>query len=478
MPAEKLTDCATLYKAKTELESNPMPRFLNESQIAALQTAVTNRLTLIQGPPGTGKTTTAVQIVSFLIQLGIIDLPMLVTADSNTAVDNLVKGLAKEGIKVLRIGRPESIRDDVKQYALEGQWSELKKAEVVCATCIGSGGDILERYRFHSVLIDECTQAAETACLVPICRGAQHLILIGDQCQLPPTVVSEFCQTEGLGNSLFSRLCQQGVRPTLLDTQYRMHPHICEFPSAAFYNGRLRTGISHVTRPPPTSFAWPTRSLPVCFINVERGEEKREGASYTNHQEAEKTFWALSQLMKDGQLGPDDLGVVTPYSGQVNYIRKLLREKQGFADLGKTIETGSVDGFQGREKDVIVFCAVRANDQGKVGFLSDWRRLNVMLTRAKRGLIVIGHRRTLQEDSLWKHWLTWAQARGCVLNETAKGTWIAKYLVDDEKWVMKSLEKLEEENRQDGGKASDLASQDNSKDDTWETLDNWEDIEC
>ncbi|CAE8646540.1 unnamed protein product, partial [Polarella glacialis] len=159
----------------------------NASQLEALTLACTLRLTLIQGPPGTGKTTTAVQIVAALVQYGLVDLPMLVTADSNTAVDNLVKGIGKRGLSVVRVGRPESIREDVKQYALDGQWKLLKKAEVVCATCIGASGTTLDKIRFATVLIDECTQAAESAALVPMARGCQQAILIGDQCQLPPT---------------------------------------------------------------------------------------------------------------------------------------------------------------------------------------------------------------------------------------------------------------------------------------------------
>merc|ERR1719375_1293591 len=142
-----------------EIFSAEVPRYLNESQAEAVKKAATQRICLIQGPPGTGKTTTAIEIVTFLLMNDLAACPILVTADSNTAVDNLTKGLALKGIKVVRIGRPESIRDDCKQYALEGQWSELKKAEVVCATCIGSGSDMLEKYRFNTVLVDECTQA-------------------------------------------------------------------------------------------------------------------------------------------------------------------------------------------------------------------------------------------------------------------------------------------------------------------------------
>jgi len=404
---------------------------LNQSQYEALVTACSRRITLIQGPPGTGKTTTAVQIVSALVEYELVDKPMLVTADSNTAVDNLVKGIGKRGLQVVRVGRPDSIREDVKMYALDGRWKELKKAEVVCATCIGASGTTLDKARFGTVLIDECTQAAESAALVPLARGCQQAILIGDQCQLPPTVLSDVAESQNLGESLFARLVTQGVRPVLLDTQYRMHPLIAEFASAAFYNGLLQNGISHIYRKPPESFPWPQRQMPVAFINLDRAEERREGSSYVNQVEAEKTLWALNEVCKNDSLQPEDVGLVTPYKGQVNLIKKLIRERPSMAKFRTGLEIESVDGFQGQEKEVIIFCSVRNNREGKVGFLSDWRRLNVMLTRAKRGCIVIGSKHTLNCDPLWQEWLKWATARGAICGETAKGTWLPKYLVDD-----------------------------------------------
>jgi len=447
----------------------------NASQLEALTLACTLRLTLIQGPPGTGKTTTAVQIVAALVQYGLVDLPMLVTADSNTAVDNLVKGIGKRGLSVVRVGRPESIREDVKQYALDGQWKLLKKAEVVCATCIGASGTTLDKIRFATVLIDECTQAAESAALVPMARGCQQAILIGDQCQLPPTVLSDVAETENLGESLFTRLVTQGVRPVLLDTQYRMHPLIAEFASAAFYNGRLQNGVSHIHRKPPDGFPWPQRQMPVAFVNLEKGEEKREGSSYINPAEAEKTLWSLLEVCKNDTLGPDDVGIVTPYKGQVNFIKKLIRERPGLARFRTGLEVESVDGFQGQEKEVIIFCAVRNNREGKVGFLSDWRRLNVMLTRARRGVIVIGSRSTLVQDPLWKEWLLWATARGAICGEGAKGTWVPKYLVDDRDgvWTMKSMD----DGKGFGGSSAQMTAGKPSIDTgPTEVMDSWEDI--
>eukprot|EP00931_Biecheleriopsis_adriatica_P016607 TRINITY_DN1218_c0_g1_i1.p1 TRINITY_DN1218_c0_g1~~TRINITY_DN1218_c0_g1_i1.p1 ORF type:complete len:1123 (+),score=295.67 TRINITY_DN1218_c0_g1_i1:41-3370(+) len=451
---------------------------LNKSQIEALTLSATRRLTLIQGPPGTGKTTTAVQIVSAMVQYGLVDLPVLVTADSNTAVDNLVKGIAKTGVTLVRVGRPEAIREDVKQYALDGRWKDLKKAEVVCATCIGASGTTLDKVRFPTVLVDECTQAAETAAMVPIARGCQQAILIGDQCQLPPTVLSDVAETENLGESLFTRLVTQGVRPCLLDTQYRMHPLVAEFASAAFYNGRLQNGVSHIHRQPPAGFPWPQRHMPVAFINLEKCEEKREGhgSSYINTAEAEKTMWALLEVCKGGKIGPEDVGIVTPYKGQVRLLKKLINERPGLQKFRSGLEVESVDRFQGQEKEVIIFCAVRNNREGKVGFLCDWRRLNVMLTRARIGLIVIGSKSTLMSDPLWHEWLIWASARGAICGESAKGSWTPKYLVDDRDGIWTIKQNVIEEVTS-GTVPKVVAPGEKVEVKEEELLDSWEDME-
>lgn len=456
----------------TEESKAAYASLLNVSQIEALLLAQTRRLTLIQGPPGTGKTTTAVQIVAAMVMYNLVDLPILVTADSNTAVDNLVKGIAKQGVNVVRVGRPEAIREDVKQFALDGRWKDMKKAEVVCATCIGCSGTALDKTRFPTVIVDECTQASETAALVPIGRGCQQAILIGDQCQLPPTVLSDVAETENLGESLFTRLVTQGVRPCLLDTQYRMHPLIAEFASAAFYNGRLKNGISHIYRKPPEGFAWPQRQMPVAFINLEKGEEKRDGSSYTNPIEAEKTMWALLEVTKNGKIGPEDVGIVTPYKGQVRLLKSLINQRPGLAKFRTGLEVESVDRFQGQEKEVIIFCAVRNNREGKVGFLCDWRRLNVMLTRARIGLIVIGSKSTLMSDPLWHEWLVWAMARGAVCGESAKGTWVPRYMVDDRDGIWTVKQEFMEGAKEPTKEAAKPTIQEPE-----EILDSWEDME-
>jgi len=283
------------------------------------------------------------------------------------------------------------------------------------------------------VLIDECTQATETSVLVPVSRGCQQLILVGDHCQLPPTVISDVAMEKGLAVSLFSRLADQKVQPVLLNTQYRMHPLIAEFPSDSFYKGRLKTGVSIRDRQAPIGFPWPQVGTPVAFMDS-KGPEQSQGHSYTNAKEIETAIWAINQLLSrnDPLLpgGPEDIGIICPYSSQSRLIKRTLRRPK-YKGMGlNRIEVSTVDGFQGREKEVIIFTAVRSNDTGKVGFLDKWRRMNVMMTRPRRGLIIIGNRATLRCDRRWGKWLQWAASAGVILNERAAGRYVPTFLGD------------------------------------------------
>jgi hypothetical protein len=421
---------------------------LNSSQLSAVSVAATRRLSLIQGPPGTGKTTTAVELLVFLLDHKIVPTPILVSGHTNAAVDNILIGLAKKGRRVVRIGDHNKVRVDCKPFVLgEECAAEPRLAEVICATCSGSGSAVFqkENIKCHTVLIDEGSQATESSCLIPLCHAAQHLVIVGDQCQLEPFVKSDVAKSDNLGTSLFNRLCQQGIVPTMLNVQYRMHPSICEFPSAAFYNGQLLAGVGHSDRKPTSYWQWPSRRNPVCFIDAKDGvEEASDGKmEKKNLHEVSLVLSVLKELLRDAEMrsicedGTYPVGIVTPYAAQKQTIVEELA-RAGFLDANgqHLIETNSVDGFQGREKEVIIFSAVRANDEGSVGFLHDWRRINVMLTRAKRGLIIIGNRDTLQTDFYWSNWLKWAAMRGCIMGESAHGNWTAKCLVEDE-WIMR-----------------------------------------
>ena len=291
----------------------------------------------------------------------------------------------------------------------------LDDAEVVCATTVGSGHRILGARRFPIVLVDEATQASEPSSLVPIVRGCRHLVLVGDQCQLPPTVISDRAAEGGLGRSLFERLIDLGLPTHMLTTQYRMHPSIREFPGARFYEGRLEDGCAREERPPPAGFLWPDWDRPVAFVPVDGEEElDAERASKANRDQAAATFGIVKDLLLAGDLEGSDVGVVTPYTAQVRLLTDLFDEGGGLGEGGRFhgLEVRSVDGYQGREKEVIVFCTVRSNPKGEIGFLADRRRLNVAITRARRGLVMVGHPQTLRRDGTWRAWLDWAEELG------------------------------------------------------------------
>lgn len=449
------------------LRVEPLDVALNPSQAEAMKAAMSRRLTIIQGPPGTGKTHTAVATLAQLAREG--RGPILATAESNVAVDNLLEGLLDHGIRAIRIGRPVKVRETLRTATLDAQLEDhpkqdeiaiirdemdevhralpklkgrekglahrdiqhnkkeirrlekemiasvLDSAEVICSTNIGSGHRLLDGRRFPIVLMDEATQAIEPSSLIPISKGCRQLILVGDHKQLPPTVISRKAEKEGLGRSLFERLIDVGVKSNLLDVQYRMHPVLREFPSARFYDDQLNDGCNASDRPAPAGILWPDWDHPFAFIPLEGVEdEEQEGGSRSNPIEAARIYDLVQGLLQPGDVLPSDVGIITPYSGQVRALSDIFDSNKGREQGGPFagLEINTVDGYQGREKDVIIFSAVRSNSDGVVGFLSDQRRLNVAITRAKRGLVVVGDPQTLRFDPTWRSWLDWAEERG------------------------------------------------------------------
>eukprot|EP01059_Diplonema_ambulator_P036920 TRINITY_DN950_c0_g1_i2.p1 TRINITY_DN950_c0_g1~~TRINITY_DN950_c0_g1_i2.p1 ORF type:complete len:1900 (+),score=439.49 TRINITY_DN950_c0_g1_i2:41-5740(+) len=430
---------------------------LNGTQQEALHTALTKRVSLIHGPPGTGKTTTSIAVLKAWVAAGLG--PVLATSDSNTAVDNLVTGLVAAGVNVIRLGRPEAIRQDLNEYTLDYiannapqdmardqlflmQQQMLRRAEVVCATCSGCGVEIIEKVTFRAVLVDEASQATEPSTLVPLMHGALQVALVGDHKQLPPTILSRSAELGNLGVSLFDRLVHAGVKPSLLAVQYRMHPVLATYPSLAMYEGRVSSGVESSERPIPEGIDWPVPSLPICFVPVD-GPDTPDGMSHFNRNEAQLVVNTVNSLLSASKLSPTQIGIITPYAAQVKLLRRMLGLPRG-ASRGRTftsgssdkggLEVNSVDGFQGREKEVIVVSAVRSNQEGQVGFLSDPRRLNVMLTRAKRGLIVFGNVETLRNDTgCWAPWLEWVMRHGLVQGRPAADAVAQKNLIEEMK---------------------------------------------
>ncbi|RYY38618.1 hypothetical protein EON62_00325, partial [archaeon] len=430
---------------------------LNHSQIAAVRTVLQRPLSLIQGPPGTGKTVTSATIVYHLSKQG--QGQVLVAAPSNVAVDHLTEKIAATGLKVVRIvaksretvatsvdhlslhtmtvqvglkTRPEfrrlyKLMDDRGQLGeaeedkFRGMWRAIESeilatADVICTTCAGAGDRRLEGLRFKQVLVDEATQACEPECLIPIVMGAKQLVLVGDHCQLGPVVLNKAAAAAGFNQSLFERLIMLGIRPIRLQVQYRMHPCLSEFPSNTFYEGSLQNGVTLAERACPYDIAWPVTGKPMYFYVSTHAEEiSASGTSFLNRGEAASVERVVTQFLRSG-VSPAQIGVITPYEGQRAYtVAYMIQHGALKSTLYHDIEVASVDSFQGREKDYIILSCVRSNEHQGIGFLHDPRRLNVALTRAKYGLIIIGNPRVLAKQPLWYMLVTHFKMNDCLV---------------------------------------------------------------
>lgn len=416
---------------------------LNHSQVEAVKSVLQKPLSLIQGPPGTGKTVTSATIVYYLVKQN--QGKVLVCAPSNVAVDQLAEKIHSTGLKVVRLCAKsrEAVQSPVEHLTLhyqvrhlhtserkelhrihqlkelqgelslsdEKKYHQLKRAtereilmaaDVICCTCVGAGDPRLNSFRFKQVLIDESTQATEPECLIPIVKGAKQVVLVGDHCQLGPVIMCKKAAKAGLSRSLFERLVMLGTRPIRLQVQYRMHPCLSEFPSNTFYEGTLQNGVTKDDRIMNIDFPWPYMEAPMMFYNsVGQEEYSASGTSYLNRTEADLVEKIVTRLLKSGVM-PQLIGVVTPYEGQRAFcVNHMQRAGNWRPELYKKIEVASVDSFQGREKDFIILSCVRSNDHQGIGFLNDPRRLNVALTRARCGLIIIGNAKVLSKQPLW-----------------------------------------------------------------------------
>jgi len=282
----------------------------------------------------------------------------------------------------------------------------LDEADIICATNSSSGSEILRNHEFEAVFIDEATQSMEPACLIPMIKGKKW-ILAGDHNQLPPTVLSK--EAGELHITLFERWINR--IPTdftaLLRIQYRMNQKIMHFPNMEFYSGKLTASprVKHHHIGQLSGFRLPDElpvpfckildpSLPICMVDVSNGKERQIPGSFSFYNEEEAIIIGqITNYLMSCRLFPDDLGIISPYDQQVNFLKTRM------ADIPVEIKT--VDGFQGREKEIIILSLVRSNESGNIGFLSDHRRLNVALTRARRKLIIVGHRPTMNQNNVY-----------------------------------------------------------------------------
>lgn len=312
--------------------------------------------------------------------------------------------------------------------------SVMRDADVVVATCVSSGDVRLKDQEFRVVLVDEATQATQPSTLIALTRGTENVVMAGDDMQLPPTVISNKAQQLGLGLPMFTRMRFMGIQPELLNEQYRMHPDISAFPSRVFYSGMVKTSVSASARPEVRAlrtfrsdstvgadraggesehhgdedFAVP----PVTFLECQGPERRHSGGqqgrgqSYANPSQVEAVVGLVDRVI-DGREEDNvkSCAVLTPYNGQLDLLRKAMSDRHaGLLETG-WLTLSTVDGFQGREADCVILTTVRSNDEGKLGFVRDPRRMNVAITRAKRALVVVGDRSTLAFDPLWAAWL-------------------------------------------------------------------------
>lgn len=434
--------------------------WLNPTQEQAVNEVLRAKdVAIVHGPPGTGKTTTLVEAINETLMR---ESQVMVCAQSNMAVDWISEKLVDRGINVLRIGNPTRVNDKMlgftyerrfeshpdypqlwairkairelrqhrkrgsdsfhqKMERLKSRATELElrinaqlfgEARVIACTLVGSANKLLDGQRFNTLFIDEAAQALEAACWIPL-RRASRVILAGDHCQLPPTVKSLAALKAGLGVTLMERVtATQPSVVTLLKVQYRMNEAIMRFSSDWFYGGQVKSapqvrhrGILDYDNP----FLW----IDTAPLEEEDDSpvyhEQFVGESFgrVNKAEANLTISTLRDYLEkvgkqrflDEQV---DVGVISPYRAQVQYLRSLIKATPELKPFRRAITINTVDGFQGQERDIVLISLVRSNAAGDIGFLKDLRRMNVAITRARMKVIILGDVKTLTRHPFYK----------------------------------------------------------------------------
>lgn len=423
---------------------------LNESQQKAVNAILENPfVTILHGPPGTGKTTTLIEAILQLIKAG---EKVLVSAPSNAAVDNMAKGLIVKGVNILRLGNNSKVNETVFPHTPEGKLSggreqkeikqlkirseefrrmalkykrsfgkaereqrnllfkevknirlEIKKlraynedklfeaADVILGTPIGLYDAGLQRFNFRTLIIDEAGQCIEPLawCIFPL---AKKIVLAGDHWQLPPTVLSNEAAVLGLNYSILERGIATIPNIHLLDTQYRMRKSIAGFSGDYFYKGLLQTA-KHLN----------DTGVHLTFIDTAGSgyneEPGMEGISLENEGELS----IVQKILETENIDPQKSAFISPYSGQAAKAKQLLP---------KSLRISTIDSFQGQESETILISLVRSNDTGEIGFLKDYRRMNVAITRAKEQLFVIGDSATIGADNFYNAFLVYVEKHG------------------------------------------------------------------
>ncbi len=454
----------------------PIPSLNTTQQQAVNKILQANKLAIVHGPPGTGKTTTLVQAIKLLIQKD--RQQILVVAPSNAAVDLLSEKLSDEGLNVVRVGNPARVNErqiqltldskmtvhpqikeikrlkkqaseyrnmahkykrsfgyaereqrkalfnEARNISLEVERTEqyivndvLRKANVITATLVGANHYTIRQLKFHTVVIDEAGQALEPACWIPILK-ATKVVMAGDHCQLPPTIKSAEAAKGGLSKTLMEQCV--ALHPNavvLLREQYRMNETIMGFSSAEFYEDQL---LAHGSVANHLIFSG---DQPLLFIDTAgcSFDEKWEGTSLSNPEEAAFVMKHLSMYTNEvRQHYPAEnfptFAVISPYKHQVEILKQQVHSTPLLQDVRHAIAVNTIDSFQGQERDVVYISMTRSNSENSIGFLSDTRRMNVAMTRARKKLVVIGDSATLSQLGFYADFISYAQAQNAYLS--------------------------------------------------------------
>lgn len=444
---------------------------LNQFQVAAVANILSaNELAVVHGPPGTGKTTTLVQAIKALIARD--NQRILVVAPSNTAVDLLSEKLYEAGLNVLRVGNPAKVTERLQALTLDFKMSEhnatkeikklkkqaqefksmahkykrsfgkserdqrkllfdeahkimkevgnteqyiiddvASKAQVITATLVGANHYTVRNLIYQTVVIDEAGQALEPACWIPILK-AQKVILAGDHCQLSPTIKSNEAAKNGLSTTLLEKcIALHPEAVTLLEEQYRMNEQIMGYSSQVFYQNRLKAHSSVGKR------TLKNDTSPLLFIDTAGCgfEEKLAGTSSTNPEEAALVIKHLTMFAQtlSSQYSPENfptVAVISPYKQQITILQDQLSHAPDLQKYAAKISVNTIDSFQGQERDVVYISMTRSNSEGIIGFLSDIRRMNVAMTRARKKLVIIGDSATLGQFPFYADFIEYAES--------------------------------------------------------------------
>ena len=315
--------------------------------------------------------------------------------------------------------------DDLERYITE---QVLESVQIITCTLVGASNRNIRHLTFDTVFIDEAAQALEPGCWIPIAKG-QRVILAGDHHQLPPTVKSEKAAREGLRETLFEKcIKRQPATARMLTVQYRMHQQIMDFSSEQFYDGQLQAHQSVRDAGLDAYDLAFAPDLPVEFLDTAGFGFLEitipESRSTANPEEADLLLQRLAQLLepydpaaheqRDHEQGRLTIGVIAPYRAQINYLKDAIEENVQLNGLlqHRMLSVGTVDSFQGQERDIIAISLTRSNTSGEIGFLSDIRRMNVGMTRARRKLLLVGDSSTLSSHPFFKELLTYVKRIG------------------------------------------------------------------